>query len=115
FHGTGDGGTWGGAFRRQRHQRRRIPQHRAIVAAAVVEYGPRRERRERRRIDTFGAGAVAEHAERRRDLRLGDRGRDRVWLGVGEVPQVSPRRGAIARQHVKRISKVAPAVLGWVF
>jgi hypothetical protein len=50
--------------------------------------------------------------ERRGDLSLGDRGCDRVELGVGEIPQIAHRRGAVPRQHVERISEVTPSVLG---
>ena len=96
------------AFRGERHQRRRVAQRpsrsrcgRSSSAGCGAIDG------QRRRIDALGARAVAEHAERRGDLRLGDRGRDRVELGVGEVAQVADRRRAVARQHVERIGELA--------
>ena len=66
---------------------------------------------ERRLVDALGAGAVAEQAERRGDLRLGDRGGEIVELGVGEIAQIAERRDAVPRQHVERVGEIAAAVL----
>jgi hypothetical protein len=45
-------------------------------------------------------------------LRLGDRRRQRIELGVGEIAKVADRRHAVARQHIKRIGEIGAAVLG---
>jgi len=66
-------------------------------------------------IDTLGARPVAEHAQRRGELRLGDGGGEVVKLGIDEITQVTDRRRAVTRQHVERVGKVAAAVLVRVF
>ena len=71
-------------------------------------------RGERSRVDAFGARAVADHGERRGDLRLGDRRRERIELGVGDVAQVADRSRAIARQHIERVGEIGAAVLARV-
>ena len=44
-------------------------------------------------------------------MRLGDRRRQRIELGVGEVAQVADRRQAVTRQHIERIGEIGAAVL----
>ena len=62
-------------------------------------------------IDLVGARLVAEHRQRRGNLRLGDRRGEVAKLDVGVIAQVTDRRGAVARQHVERIGQLAAAVL----
>ena len=109
---AGDGRPRAAGFARERHQRRGIAQRRAVVGAAE-QLGLRRrlDVGERRGVDALGAGAVAEQAERRGDLRLGDRRGEVGELGVGEIAQIAERRDAVARQHVERIGEIAAAVL----
>ena len=105
----------GAAFRRKRDERRGVAQGRAVILAArEIGLRLRCEGSERRRIDAFGARAVADHGERGGDLRLGDRGRNAVELGVGEVAQIADRRRAVARQHIERIGEIGAAVLARV-
>ena len=87
---------------------------RAVIGAAEIELGLRRDGVERGEIDAVGARLVAEHGERGGDLRLGDRRRQIVELGVGDVAQVADRRRAVARQHIERIGEIAAAVLARV-
>ena len=49
--------------------------------------------------------------ERRGELRLGDRRRERIELGIGEIAQIADRRRAVAREHIERIGKSAPPFL----
>ena len=98
------------AFGGERHQRRRITQGRAEIGAAEIELRLRRYGVERREIDIVGARLVADHRQRRRDLRFCNRRRDVGKLDVGDVTQVTDRRGAVARQHVERIGQLAAAV-----
>ena len=44
-------------------------------------------------------------------MRLGDRGRQRIELGVGQVAEVADRRQAVARQHIERIGEIGTAIL----
>ena len=87
-------------------------QHRGGVAQARAVIGPGkpgvllgRERSQRGGEDLAGAGAVAEHRQRRAELSLGERRRERVELGVGQIAQVADHRPAVARQHVERIGE----------
>ena len=112
LHRRCDGRPRAAGFARERHQRRRVAQRRAVVVAAEqLGSGRRLEVVERRLVDALGAGAVAEQAERRGDLRLGDRRCEIVELGVGEIAQIAERGDAVPRQHVERVGEVAAAVL----
>ena len=109
------GGARRAAFARERHQSGGVPQGRAVVfTARRVGLCGRRQRFERRRIDALGAGAVARHGERRGDLRLRDRRRQRIELGVGDVAKIADRSRAVARQHIERIGDIDAAVLARV-
>ena len=102
----------GAAFRGERDDGCGVAQCRAVVLAArEVGLRLRPERSERRRIDALGARAVADQRQRGGDLRLGDRRRQRVELGVGEIAQVADRRQAVARQHIERVGEIGAAVL----
>jgi hypothetical protein len=100
------------ALRGERHEGGGITQRRAVVGAAELELGLRRDVGQRRRIDPLGARTVAQHAECRCELRLGDRGLQLVQLGIGEVAQVAERRHRVAREHVIRIGQLAVDRLG---
>ena len=102
-------------FRGQRDQRGAVPQHRAVVDAAVLERRLRRHRLQCRGVDALGSDLVTEHAERGGKLRLRDRGGEIVELGVDEIAQVADRRRAVARQHIERIGEIASAVAAGVF
>ena len=47
-------------------------------------------------------------------MRLGDRRRQRIELGVGEITQIADRSRAVARQHIERIGEIGAAVLARV-
>ena len=98
-------------FRSERHQGRRIAQRRAEIHSADVERRLRRDRVERRQIDRIGARLVTEHRQRGGDLRLGDRRRQIVQLGVGDITQIADRSRAVARQHIERIAEFSASVL----
>ena len=115
LHGRLHCGARRAALARERHQRCRIPQGRAVVFAAdQVRLRSRRQRLERGRENAFGACAVARHGERRGNLRLGDRRGQRIELGIGDVAKIADRGGAISRQHVERIGEIGAAVLAHV-
>ena len=100
------------AFAGERDERRRIAQGRAIVLAADQDRAAKPARSlQCGGVDAFGARAIAGHGERRGDLRLGDRRRQRIELGIGEVAKVADRRDAVARQHIERIGEIGAAVL----
>ena len=65
----------------------------------------------RDRVGAFGARAVADQRERGGDLRLGDGGRQRVELGIGEVAQIANGRRTVTRQYIERIGEIGAAVL----
>ena len=71
-------------------------------------------RGKRRGVDALGPRAIAGHGERRGDLRLGDRRRQRIELGVGEIAKIADRRHAVARQHIERIGEIGAAVLAGI-
>ena len=105
----------GAAFAGKRDDCGSVAQRRAIVLAAdQIGRRGRRDRCKGRGIDALGSRAVADHGERRGDLGLGDRRRQRVELGVSEVTQVADRSDAVARQHIERISEIGTAVLARV-
>ncbi len=89
----------------------RVAQARAVVGArhALVALGL--ERGQRGGESPAGAGAVAEHRERRAELRLGERGRESVELGVGKIAQIADHRAAVAREHVERVGERLRVVL----
>ena len=99
------------AFARERDQRCGIAQRRAVVGAAEHQHRLRLQVLQRRRVDLLGAAAVADQRERCGELRLGDRRRDRVQLGVGEITEVADRGDAVLRQHIELVSQLAAAVL----
>ncbi len=68
----------------------------SFSAASAVERGGK---------DLAGAGAVAEHRQRRAELGLGEGRCERIELGVGQIAQVADHRPAVARQHVERIGE----------
>ena len=85
----------------QRNQRRGIAQSAAVIDAAELQHRLWRETFQRRGIDPLRPGLVADQRQRRRQLRLCDRGRQIVQLGVGEVAQIADRGGAVAGEHVE--------------
>jgi hypothetical protein len=103
------------AFRRQCHQGRRIAQDRAVVGAAIFQHRLWRKRAQRLAIDALGARTVTKHAERRGDLRLGNRACEIVELGIREIAQVADRRRAVPRQHIERIGEITAAGLARLF
>ena len=48
-------------------------------------------------------------------MRLGDRRREVIELGVGEIAQIADRRRAVARQDIERIGQPVAAVLARIF
>ena len=89
----------------ERQHRRRVAQPRAVIGPGKPRVLLGRERDQRGGKDLAGAGAVAEHRQRRAELGLGERRRERVELGVGQIAQVADHRPAVARQHVERIGE----------
>src|SRR5690606_39168071 len=79
-----------------------------IRTVGVVWIGSRGQRLAEDRLRPL---AVAQHGERRGELRLGERRREAVEARVGVVAHLPDRSPAVTRQHVERIGTRLAAAL----